>query len=63
MPTKITPLRLTPEDLAALDEAVDILGAESRSDAIRTMIRTVVEAAGARPKKKAKKKPAGKKRA
>ena len=50
--TRTSTFRLTEDDLEVLDEAVVVLGAVSRSDAIRIMARTVVEAAGAKPKKK-----------
>lgn len=44
--TPITPLRLTPEDLAELDLLVDFLDAPSRTEAVREAIRRVVHAEG-----------------
>ena len=45
VPTRITPLRLTAKDLRELDRAGSVLGAETRSDAVRKASRFVIESA------------------
>ncbi len=49
--TASRPVKLSPDDLELLDEARQILGADTIVDAIRLMALTVVDASQARPTK------------
>jgi hypothetical protein len=60
MASTTTSIQLTAEDLRVLDEASDILGAESRVDAILLMAHTVVAASRPKAPKQATKKTAAK---